>query len=83
MKFHWDRGFLLQQGYALSDELPPAGAIAEVFRLPNGEYQVTWLGARSVQDFLDRPSAQYATQDAAIAIVEAEVRAGGHIIGGV
>ena len=52
MDFHWDRGLLLQAGYAWSDESPPRGAIAHVMRLPGGVYQVTWLGVRtSVHDF--------------------------------
>lgn len=84
MDFHWDRGLLLEAGYAWSDESPPRGAIAHVMQLPGGVYQVTWLGVRSsVPEFQERPSAQYATQDVAIAAVEADVRADGHTVNGV
>ena len=85
MNFHWEKGLLLEEGATWSDELPPAGAIAHVMELPHPEhpYQVTWLGARSsVHDFEELPSAQYATQDVAIKVVQAEVRAKGHTING-
>jgi hypothetical protein len=96
MDLHWEQGsragergsswLVLEEGHRWSDLSPPPGAVAHVMELPypSHPYQVTWLGqASAVQDFVGRPSEQYATQDAAIDAVETTLRAAGHTIDGV
>jgi glycogen debranching enzyme len=87
MNFHWERGLLLEEGCAWSDESPHTGAIAHLGELPyhDHQYQVTWLDAARciVKDFAGKPVELYATEDVAVGAVEATVRAAGHTVYGV
>jgi hypothetical protein len=86
VNFRWDRGQLLEEGHTWSDELPPAGVVAQVGELPipGHPYQVTWLlNLRgTVHDFADKSPEQHATQDVAINVVETTVRGAGHTVYG-